>query len=74
MHANDTNNTNKLIYSELSYIVTGICFSAQNDIGRYSREKQYGDKIEEKLKEIKLPYKRELSAKGDGNILDFLNR
>ncbi len=72
MHANDTNNTNKLIYPELSYIVTGICFSAQNDIGRYSREKQYGDIIEEKLKEIKLPYKRELSVKGDGNVLDFL--
>ena len=72
MHANDTNNTNKLIYPELSYIITGICFSAHNDLGRYSREKQYGDIIEKKLKEIGLPYKRELLIKESGNIVDFL--
>ena len=72
MHSNDTNNTNKLIYPELSYTVTGICFSTQNDLGRYAREKQYGDLIEEKLKEIKLPYNRELVIGGTGNIIDFL--
>jgi len=71
MHSNDTNNTNKLIHPELSYIVTGILFNAHNDLGRYAREKQYGDLIEEKLKEIKLPYKRELEIKGTGNIIDF---
>ena len=72
MHANDTNNTNKLIYPELSYVITGICFSTHNDLGRYSREKQYGDIIEKKLKEIGLPYKRELSIKDSSNVIDFL--
>ncbi|MHB9019282.1 MAG: GxxExxY protein [Minisyncoccota bacterium] len=72
MHANDTNNTNKLIHPELSYIITGICFDTHNDLGRYSREKQYGDILEKKLKEIKLPYKRELTIKETGNIIDFL--
>jgi len=72
MHANDTNNTNKLIHPELSYTITGICFNAHNDLGRYARERQYGDEIEKRLKEIKLPHKRELVIRGTGNIIDFL--
>ncbi len=72
MNTNDTNNTNVLIYPELSYIITGICFKVHNDLDRYSRERQYGDLIEKKLKEIKLPYKRELSIGNTGNIIDFL--
>jgi len=62
---------NKLIYPELSYILTGICFEAHNELGRYCREKQYGDFIEKKLKEIKIPYKREFSIAETGNIFDF---
>ena len=72
MHANDTNNANKIIYPELSYIMTGICFNIHNDLGRYAREKQYSDAIEHKLKEIKLSYARELRVGGTGNIVDFL--
>jgi len=72
MHTNDTNNANKnIIYPELSYIITGICFNVHNDLGRYAREKQYGDLIEKKLKEIKLSHKRELSIGDSGNIVDF---
>ncbi len=71
MNANDTNNTNKLIYPKLSYLLTGICFNVHNNLGRYSREKQYGDEIDQNLKNIKLPYDRELEIKGTGNILDF---
>lgn len=71
MHTNDTNNK-KLIYPDLSYLITGICFEVHNQLGRYAREKQYGDLMEEKLKEIKIPYQRELRIEKTGNIVDFL--
>jgi len=72
MRTNDTNNANQLIYPELSYIITGICFSAHNELGRYSREKQYGDLIEKKLRGAKISYKRELAIGNSNNIVDFL--
>ncbi len=72
MNANDTNNTNKLIFPELSYSIIGICFSVHNDLGRYCREKQYCDAIEKRLKEIKIPYKREFCIGNTGDIVDFL--
>lgn len=68
-----TNSTNiKLIYPELSYLLVGICFEVHNTLGHYSREKQYGDHLEQKLKEFKILYKRELRIGQTGNILDFL--
>ncbi len=67
------NKTNdKVLYPELSYQITGILFDVHNELGPYAREKQYGDLIEEKLKEFKISYKRELAIGSSGNILDFL--
>lgn len=69
----NTNHTNrKLIYPELSYLIVGICFDVHNNLGRFAREKQYGDLIEARLAEAKIPYKREFRKDGQGNILDFL--
>jgi GxxExxY protein len=62
----------KLIFPELSYIITGILFSAHNQLGSYAREKQYCDLVELKLKEINLVYKRECRIGDSGNIVDFI--
>lgn len=72
MHTNNTNKNDKLIYPELSYVLTGICFDVHNTIGRFAREKQYCDLMEIKLKELKISYKREYTIKGTGNRVDFL--
>ncbi|MEK9180170.1 MAG: GxxExxY protein [Patescibacteria group bacterium] len=75
MHSNAANSANKkseLIYPELSYVITGICFNVHNAHGRYAREKQYCDSIEERLKEIGLSYRREFRIGDTGNFVDFL--
>jgi GxxExxY protein len=55
--------TNKVseivIYPELSYKITGILFDVHNSLGRYCREKQYGDLIESLLRESEIKYERE---------------
>ncbi len=70
MHTNDTNE--KIIYPELSYAITGICFNVHNKLGRYAREKQYADFLEKKLNETKISFEREYNIKNTGNIVDFL--
>ena len=72
MGTNDTNKSAKLLYPELSYILTGICFKAHNELGRYSREKQYGDIIERKLREANVTYEREFTISTIGDKADFI--
>lgn len=62
----------RVIYPELSYLLTGVCFSVHNEIGRFARERQYADCLEQKLLELKIPFKREYRAGKSGNIFDFL--
>lgn len=59
MHANDTNE--KVIYRELSYRINGLLFNAHNALGRFCREKQYGDAIEKLLTESNTVFEREKS-------------
>ena len=72
MHTNYTNTNEKLIYPELSYLLTGVCFEVHNQLGRFSREKQYCDMLEEKLKSLHVPHKREYTVNDSGNRIDFL--
>ncbi|MEK7124497.1 MAG: GxxExxY protein [Patescibacteria group bacterium] len=50
----------KLIYPAISYKINGILFSVHNDLGRFCNEKQYGDALENYLKNNKIDYSREL--------------
>lgn len=72
MRTNDTNDTNKIIYPELSYTLNGICFDVHNDVGRFAKEKHYGDALEKRLIELRIPYQRELAVPNTGDRIDFL--
>ncbi len=68
-----------LIYPELSYEITGLLFKTHNDLGRYCKEKQYGDYLEELFKKNGIKHEREKvipkSFEGEGanrNRIDFL--
>lgn len=63
---------NKLLYPELSYELTGIAFYVQNKLGRFAKEKQYGNLYESKLLENKIPYNREYTVSETGNRVDFI--
>ncbi len=73
----DTNTANQkeIIYKELSYELGGIFYKVHDRLGRYARENQYGDLIEEYLKEKGIKYEREklISMTGsDKNKADFI--
>ena len=73
MNTNDTNTVGeKLIYKDLSYKITGACFDTHNEVGRFVRERQYGDTLENFLNEQGLVYTRELRHSGGNNILYFV--
>ena len=61
-----------LIYPELSYKINGALFKTHNEIGRYGREKQYGDLLEKIFKELGIQYKQEVRVGDTGNIVDFV--
>lgn len=62
----------KVIYPDLSYALTGVLFSAHNQLGRFEKEKRYGDVFEDGLKARKITYRREVSLGASGNRVDFL--
>lgn len=76
MYTDATNNTNKvrpdLIYPELSYLLTGLCFKVHNEMGCYAREKQYGDLLAKFLEHESIDFQREQSIGESGNVLDFV--
>lgn len=65
------------ILGDLSYKINGLCYKVHNELGRFCREKQYSDKLEEVLKLNNILYKREfeiskLTDSPNGNIVDFI--
>lgn len=50
----------ELIYKDLSYIINGLAYKIDNQIGYGQEEKIYADAFEELLKKEKLDYKREV--------------
>jgi GxxExxY protein len=61
----------KVFYPELSYTLTGIFFNVHNQLGRFEKEKRYGNIIEEELKRAKVAFVREYKLP-TGDYVDFL--
>lgn len=74
MDSNDTNKKEKIVYKELSYLITGILFEVHNKLGRYGREKQYGDMLETFLNERAVSYEREKEIPVDKISNQFTNK
>lgn len=57
-----TNITNKVLYPQLSYLIMGVLFDIQNELGNSLLEKHYQRAIEIKFKELHIPYQREVKT------------
>ena len=66
----------EILYPELSYKLNGIFFGVHRELGRFCKEKQYADKLEQKLNEAGINCKREMRIIKEegftGNIIDFV--
>lgn len=62
----------EILYPELSYKITGLCFQVQEELGRFAKEKQFCDRLELKFKENGISYRREAVLVGTGNRVDFI--
>ncbi|MFA5318517.1 MAG: GxxExxY protein [Patescibacteria group bacterium] len=69
----------KIVYKDLSYKIVGLCFKAHDILGRFCREKQYCDILENLFKQEKIKYEREKNldiilgeSKIGGNRVDFI--
>ncbi len=65
-------NKDKVIFPELSYKLTGVCFKVQDELGRFAREKQYCERLEAKFIDLGITFVREFTVKGTGNRVDFI--
>ena len=71
MAANRTN----VLHPELSYLLAGILFEVHNKLSTRYQEKHYQRAIEIKLKQLKIPYQREVktSVEFEGEKLGTLS-
>ncbi|MDP3956679.1 MAG: GxxExxY protein, partial [bacterium] len=71
----ESTKTEKIVEKELSYKLGGIFFRIQEKLGRFCRERQYADALEEELKKNNLNFKRENPisvADRISNFADFI--
>lgn len=61
----------KIIYKELSYLVNGLLFKTHRDLGRFRKEKQYGDYLESLLKLNNITYHRECRIITQNKVRDI---
>ena len=64
---------NKIVQKELSYKITGLLFRTHDQLGRYCREKLYGDLLEKLLKENSINFQREYPIIIDGRKTNFID-
>ncbi len=65
----------QIIEKDLSYLLTGIFFQIHKELGRFCRERQYGDVLAKKLDENNIKFHREAPLRLAGrvsNLVDFL--
>jgi GxxExxY protein len=69
----------KIIHKDISYKIVGLCFKAHDILGRFGKEKQYCDILEELFKKEGIQYEREKDLsillgekKIGGNKVDFI--
>lgn len=62
----------KVLFADECFQINGVCFFVQKKLGRFAKEKQFADSFEERLKELGIPYRRELTVTGTGNRIDFI--
>jgi len=48
-----------ILYKDFTYVLRGILYEVQNELGSYCNEQQYGDAFEHKLKVANIEYRRE---------------
>ena len=66
-----------LLYPDISYRITGLCYKVHNDLGRFCSERQYADALERFFVAHKIPFLREynletLGKEMKGSFVDFL--
>jgi GxxExxY protein len=64
----------KIIYPELSYKLNGALYETHNQLGRFCREKQYCDFLENIFKSLHIPYQREKAIPINGIENDNTNK
>jgi 1-deoxy-D-xylulose-5-phosphate reductoisomerase len=71
----ENDQSHDIIHKELSYKINGILFKVHDELGRYAKEKQYGDLFAMHLEKEKINFTREKNISRtsvDNNRADFI--